>query len=93
MFWIQIDIKLFENEQVLVTGGGGLIGQQLIQQLLDKNAIVRTVIGSRSLPTNLASKVQSIKTDLVDPKKCQEIMEEGTPKPLGGMSYLVRASG
>ena len=61
---------MYESRRVLVTGGAGLVGSHLVELLLLREANVRTVIHSRSLPENLWDRVEVIRGDLTRLDDC-----------------------
>lgn len=58
----------FSRKKVLVTGGTGMIGRELVQLLLNKGAIVRTA--SMDDPSRALPGTEFIKTDLTHPDSC-----------------------
>jgi len=67
---------VFRGENVLVTGGSGLIGRHLIKLLIEKGANVSTVVGSRSIPKEYSEKIQIFRGDLSDYNFCKIIMKD-----------------
>lgn len=66
--------NFFKNKKVLVTGGTGLIGIQLVNLLVDKEAIVTVVsLDDKSRANN---NVEFINTDIRELKNCLEICKE-----------------
>ena len=41
---------MYENKNILVTGGTGMIGSHLVELLLEKNANVRIISHERKVP-------------------------------------------
>ena len=62
---------MYKNKQVLVTGGTGMIGIQLVRLLLDQGANVR-VASLDPLPSN-NNDIEFIRGNLVDWEFCQKI--------------------
>lgn len=67
---------MFKGEQVLVTGGSGLIGRHLIELLLKEGATVRTSVGSRPLPEKIREHTEVLHVDLSDPEVCKKITKD-----------------
>lgn len=65
---------MYDGKKILVTGGTGLIGSHLIEQLLESGAIVRTVVHSR-LPPIEFSNVEIVKGDLTKWSSCVEVVK------------------
>jgi len=62
---------MFDGQNVLVTGGSGMIGRQLVELLLQRGARVR--VASRE-PAELAPRgVEYISCDLTDAKTCHDV--------------------
>jgi nucleoside-diphosphate-sugar epimerase len=53
---------MFENQKVLVTGGSGMIGRQLVKKLVMKGA--KVTIADLTQPIDLPNNVEFVKTDL-----------------------------
>ena len=62
---------MFKNQKVLVTGGSGMIGRQLVKKLMDKGAQV--TIADLTEPTDLPQNVEFVKTDLRFFDNCLDI--------------------
>ena len=60
-----------KNKQVLVTGGSGMIGRQLVDLLLEEGAHVR--VADLNEPVNMPSSILFCKADLKEYKRCREI--------------------
>lgn len=71
--------QFFKGKKVLVAGGAGFVGTNLILKLLEQEAIVRATIHKKS-PQIKNSKVEFIKVDLSKASDCQKITE--------GMNYV-----
>jgi GDP-L-fucose synthase len=71
------------DRKVLVTGGTGMIGRQLVDLLLQRGAIVR--VASLDDPINLPDGVEFMKADLTDFTLCLEVCE--------GMDYVFNLVG
>jgi len=74
---------MFENRNVLVTGGTGMIGRQLVSLLADRGANVSVV--SLDQPDGLPERVRFLKADLTYFDKCLKICE--------GMDYVFNLVG
>lgn len=74
---------MFKNNKVLVTGGTGMIGRQLVALLLDRGA--KVYIASLDEPNNLPDGVEFVKADLTYFDKCLEICS--------GMDYVFNLVG
>ena len=70
---------LFKNQKVLVTGGTGLIGSNLIQRLLSEGAIVRATLHKRE-PVVVDDSVEYVKCNLTRGEDCKRVVE--------GMRYV-----
>jgi nucleoside-diphosphate-sugar epimerase len=55
-------LNMFNNQKVLVTGGSGMIGRELVKKLLNRGA--KVTIADLSEPVDLHESVEFIKTDL-----------------------------
>jgi GDP-L-fucose synthase len=64
---------MFENKNVLVTGGAGMIGRQLVAQLLEKNAIVH--IADIKEPIDMPADIIFHKVDLRSYDSCLQVCE------------------
>jgi GDP-L-fucose synthase len=62
---------MFENKNVLITGGSGMIGRQLIDILLSKRANI--TVADLKQPKDLLSKVNFVNADLREFSQCREI--------------------
>ena len=47
---------MYENKNILVTGGTGMIGSHLVELLLEKNANIRIISHERKIPNELEDK-------------------------------------
>ena len=74
-------IVLYKNKNVLVTGGTGLIGSHVVEQLLKLGANVRITEHTRS---NFFNDVESIKGDLTDYNFCV--------KSVKNMDYVIHCA-
>jgi GDP-L-fucose synthase len=64
---------MFKNQKVLVTGGAGMIGRQLVDLLLEKGA--KITVADLNEPTDLPQGVDFIKTNLLYFDQCQNICQ------------------
>jgi GDP-L-fucose synthase len=64
---------MFENKNVLVTGGGGMIGRSLISLLLERGA--KITVADLTEPQNLDDSVKYVKADLRYFDQCEKICE------------------
>ena len=64
---------MFKNQKVLVTGGAGMIGRQLVDLLLEKGA--KVTIADLNEPTDLPQRVDFVKTNLLYFDQCQNICQ------------------
>ena len=55
---------MFNNQKVLVTGGAGMIGRELVDMLLDEGAIVH--VADLKHPEDMKDRVQFHNVDLRD---------------------------
>ncbi len=62
---------MFENKKVLVTGGSGMIGRQLVNLLIDKGAEV--YVADLNEPLNMPESIKFVKVDLKDFSSCKNI--------------------
>lgn len=70
---------LFHNQKVLVAGGTGLIGSNLIKRLLGEGAIVRTTLYKRD-PAVVDDRIEYVRCDLTKGDDCRSVVE--------GMRYV-----
>jgi len=64
---------MFENKNVLVTGGAGMIGRQLVALLLERNAIVH--VADIKKPTGMSDKILFHEVDLRSYDSCLQVCE------------------
>lgn len=74
---------MFEGKNVLVTGGSGMIGRQLVNLLLDKKANV--YVADLNEPVNMPSEIKFLKVDLKEFSECKKICS--------GMDYVFNLVG
>jgi len=65
---------MFSNQKVLVTGGAGMIGRQLVNLLIEKGAQV--TVADLNEPNDLPSEVKFIKANLLYFNQCQNICQD-----------------
>ena len=73
----------FKNKKVLVTGGSGMIGRQLVDMLLEEGATVR--VADLNEPINMSDKIEFCKVDLKEYSSCRDICK--------GMEYVFNLVG
>ena len=66
-------LRFFDGKNILVTGGSGLIGRQIVHRLLEAGASVRSV-SLDDIPVE--GKVEYVKGDLCDFRFCQRIVTD-----------------
>jgi GDP-L-fucose synthase len=72
---------MYENKNILVTGGTGMIGSHLVELLLEKNANIRIISHERKIPNELEDKgLDIISGDLTEKKFAEESVK--------GMDYV-----
>lgn len=64
---------MFKNQKVLVTGGSGMIGRQLVNLLLERGA--KVTVADLNEPINMPSEITFKKVDLRDFNGCKVICE------------------
>jgi len=69
---------MFNNQKVLVTGGSGMIGRQLVSLLLEREADV--YIADLNEPVNMPNNIKFLKVDLKEFSSCKSICQ--------GMDYI-----
>ena len=65
---------MFKNQKVLVTGGAGMIGRQLVNLLIEKEAQV--TVADLNEPNDLPSGVKFVKANLLYFDQCQNICQD-----------------
>jgi GDP-L-fucose synthase len=74
---------MFENKKVLVTGGSGMIGRQLVHLLLERKA--KVYVADLNEPLNMPDEINFIKVDLKEFSQCKKICD--------GMNYVFNLVG
>jgi GDP-L-fucose synthase len=74
---------MFKDKKVLITGGGGMIGRSLINQLLNKEC--KIYIADLTTPTDLPEGVEHLQVDLRFFDNCLDICK--------GMNYVFHLAG
>ena len=74
---------MFKNKKVLITGGGGMIGRSLINQLIDKEC--KIYVADLTTPTDLPEGVEHLQVDLRFFDNCLDICK--------GMNYVFHLAG
>ena len=74
---------MFKNQKVLVTGGSGMIGRQLVNLLLEQEAHV--TVADLNEPINMPLNIDFKKVDLRNFNECKDICE--------GMDYVFNLVG
>lgn len=65
---------MFENQKVLVTGGAGMIGRQLVNLLIEKGA--KVTVADLNEPNDLPKEVNFVKANLLYFDQCQNICQD-----------------
>lgn len=73
---------MYKNKHILVTGGTGLVGSHVVEQLLERGSIVR--ITEHNRPNFFGDSVESLKGDLIDFDFCKETVK--------GMDFVIHCS-
>ena len=66
-------LSIFKNRQVVITGGTGLIGRQLVDMLLEHDALVRIISLDK---ISVATEAEHIYGDLTDFNFCKQICQK-----------------
>jgi GDP-L-fucose synthase len=74
---------MFKDKKVLITGGGGMIGRSLINQLIDKEC--KIYVADLTTPTDLPEGVEHLQVDLRFFDNCMDICK--------GMNYVFHLAG
>lgn len=61
---------------ILVTGGSGLVGKELISQLLAKGETVTAIYNKTTLPSFNSALLQQVQCNILDPAGLEEIMRQ-----------------
>ena len=67
--------SFYQGKKVLVAGGNGFVGQNLVIKLLEMDATVRATIHEK-LPITKDVKVEYFKCDLINKQDCQEAVKD-----------------
>ena len=62
---------MFKNKNILVTGGSGMIGRQLVQLLLEEEAILH--VADLNKPINMSKNIVFHNIDLKNFENCKEV--------------------
>lgn len=73
-----LSLKMFQEKNILVTGGSGMIGRQLVPMLIDKGANV--FVADLNEPIDMPKEITFIKVDLKEFSDCRKICK--------GMDYV-----
>lgn len=65
---------MFKNQKVLVTGGAGMIGRQLVNLLIEKGA--KVTVADLNEPNDLPKEVNFVKANLLYFDQCQNICQD-----------------
>ena len=64
---------MYADRNILVTGGTGMIGSHLIEQLLQKGAKIRSIVHHRDIPHELRNNgIEFLEGDLGDSEFCDK---------------------
>jgi len=74
---------MFKDKKVLITGGGGMIGRSLINQLIEKEC--KIYVADLTTPTDLPEGVEHLQVDLRFFDNCMDICK--------GMNYVFHLAG
>lgn len=61
---------------ILITGGAGLVGKELIKQLLAKDKAVTAIFNKTQLPAFHSTLLQQVQCNILDPLGLEEIMQQ-----------------
>ena len=75
MKWVIMSNNNFKDKNVLITGGAGFIGTNLIKRLLYLGANIRTTI-HRKLPIIANDRIDYITCNLLDMEYCKKIVKD-----------------
>lgn len=65
---------MFKNSKILVTGGAGFIGTNLIKKLLEAGAVVKATFHEQK-PTEFLDQVDYVKAELTRKEDCQKVVQ------------------
>ncbi|MFH1383707.1 MAG: NAD-dependent epimerase/dehydratase family protein, partial [Candidatus Omnitrophota bacterium] len=71
--------EFFKNRKILIAGGAGFVGTNLIKRLLDYNVRIRATVHLRE-PQLVDDRIEFIKCDLTRKEDCRKVVE--------GMDYV-----
>lgn len=63
---------MFQGKNVLVTGGAGFVGSNLVQRLVDLGANVRATVFKKG-PVIIDDRIEYVECDLLKPEHCQKV--------------------
>jgi nucleoside-diphosphate-sugar epimerase len=69
------NIILFSSEEILVTGGSGLVGKELLKQLSTQGKKIKAIYNKTVLPDFKNDNITSVKCDILDISRLNEFMQ------------------
>lgn len=66
---------MFEGQRILVTGGNGFIGRNLVSELVRRGARVRATL-HQQIPELVTEKVEFVRADLTVKNDCQTVVQD-----------------
>src|SRR3989344_5638112 len=81
------------KKRILVTGGAGFIGSEVVKQLISKGYRVRVVDDLSKKEAKVPEKCEFIKADLTNPKNASEVLKDidiciHLAAKIGGIGYF-----